>query len=74
MSYTPIKDMLSVIQPLGLPQVWRGHCGRQRAFLSRSDAQAYDAGWAAYPGPEIPDAGTPASMGYFDHEDEDLNK
>lgn len=56
-------------------QVFRGQCGRRRAFLSASDASAYDRGYAAYPCGPIPDVmGTPEWMGYFDAEDQDLDR
>lgn len=48
------------------PSVYRAELGRQRAFVSRTDALAYDAGWSMYPATCYAEAGTPASMGWFD--------
>lgn len=54
-------------------KVFHAHTGRRRAFLSASDAAAYDEGYAAFPGGPIPEIGTPAGMGFFDAEDRALD-
>ena len=51
------------------PVVYRANFGRRRAFMGHRDARAYDAGYCAYPAPISDEAGTPASMGWFDRED-----
>ena len=52
-----------------LPPVFRADLGRQRAFLSRGDALAYDRGYRAFPVLCHAIAGTPFSMGWHDAEE-----
>lgn len=52
---------------------YRARLGRRRAFMSASDAEAYDRGYSEYPA--LPDnLGTPQAQGYVDaqadHHDE----
>ena len=51
-----------------LPPVHRADMGLQRAFLTRHDALAYDAGWRMHPATCYAELGTPASMGWHDHQ------
>ena len=50
------------------PAAHRADLGRQRAFVRRTDALAYDAGWRMYPATCYAEPGTPASMGWMDRE------
>lgn len=50
---------------------FQAKCGRRRSFLSQRDADAYDAGWAAYRLRQDVDftLNTPFSKGWFDAEE-----
>jgi hypothetical protein len=55
-----------------VPVVYRAALGRQRAFLSFSDAAAYDRGYRNHPAPFHAERGTPEAMGWADaHDDAD---
>jgi len=54
-------------QRCALPEVHRARCGRRRAYLAASSADAYDRAFANWPNvPTILDG--PAGDGYFDRE------
>ena len=59
---------LALSMPCRLPTIHRADLGRQRAFLSRHDALAYDAGHRMYPAICYAELGTPASMGWHDRQ------
>jgi hypothetical protein len=70
-----IAFALRPLTPLALPlppTVYRGATGRRRAFLSFSDAAAYDRGYRSFPQsiPMHAEPGTPEAMGYCDASDE----
>lgn len=60
---------LAPVVPLPV-QVFRASLGRQRSFLSLTDAAAYDRGCAAYPKACGAEVGTPEAMGYADARDD----
>lgn len=69
--FTPLHPVIAfALAPLRppLPPVFRADLGRQRAFLTRHDALAYDAGWRMHPATCYAELGTPASMGWHDHQ------
>lgn len=49
-----------------LPAVYRAGLGRQRAFLSFTDAAAYDRGYRNHPAPFRAEPGTPEAIGWRD--------
>lgn len=53
-----------------LPVVYRADHGRQRAFLSLCDAQAYDRGYLTFPAQCPAELGTPEAMGWADAHDD----
>ena len=70
--FTPLHPTIAfALAPLRppLPPVFRADLGRQRAFLSRGDALAYDRGYRAFPVLCHAIAGTPFSMGWHDAEE-----
>ena len=52
------------------PVTYRADSGRQRAFLSFTDAAAYDRGYRNYPLAIHAEQGTPEWMGWADRRDE----
>lgn len=68
-----IAFALRPLTPLALPlppTVYRGATGRRRAFLSFSDAAAYDRGFRNHPLPIHAEPGTPEAMGWADAHDD----
>ena len=52
------------------PDIYYAGCGRRRGFMSLADVHAYEAGYHAYPH-KVPAApGTPAELGWNDHQAE----
>lgn len=73
--FTPLHPVIAfALAPLRppLPPVFRADLGRQRAFLSRGDAMAYDRGYRRHPSaiPFHAEPGTPEAMGYCDASDD----
>lgn len=73
--FTPLHPVIAfALAPLRppLPLVFRADMGRQKAFLSRSDAMAYDRGYRSFPQsiPMQAEPGTPEAMGYCDASDD----
>lgn len=60
---------LAPLRPLP-PTVYRASLGRQRAFLSITDAMAYDRAYRAHPLGVHAEMGTPACMGWMDARDD----
>ena len=52
-----------------LPVLYRASTGQKRPFHTVQAAQAYDAGWQAFPAPTHAECGSPAWMGWADHRD-----
>ena len=50
--------------------VYRARCGMRRAFLSASDALAYERGYATFPAMPDDHVHTPAMRGFWDRERE----
>ncbi len=69
-----VAALVAALQPLMLrpavPTVYRASNGRQRVFLSFSDAAAYDRGFRNYPQQIHAERGTPEAMGWMDASDE----
>ena len=65
-----IAFALRPLMPQSLPPtVYRGATGRRRAFLSFSDAAAYDRGFRNHPLPIHAEPGTPEAIGWMDASD-----